>query len=136
MECSVCISFSFISLTISGLFGGDCRAISRCASERNRPLRGNCRRDCRADGISPRCLVCISSTMSGKNFKIETLVFPGVFPRGHPRCTQKPTDRLEVVVNKYSPRNNPEPKVGDVSLVLLHANGFHKVCSISWKGLP
>jgi hypothetical protein len=30
-------------------------------------------------------------------------------------------------VNKYSPRSNPTPTTGDVSLVLLHANGFHKV---------
>jgi hypothetical protein len=65
--------------------------------------------------------------MSLNKFNIETLVFPGVFPRGHHRCTQKPTDRLEVVVNKYSPQSNPNPKTGDVSLVLLHANGFHKV---------
>jgi hypothetical protein len=69
----------------------------------------------------------IPAIMSLNKFNIETLVFPGVFPRGHPRCTQKPTDRLEVVVNKYSPRSNPNPKTGDVSLVLLHANGFHKV---------
>ena len=69
----------------------------------------------------------IPAIMSLNKFNLEALVFPGVFPRGHPRCTQKPTDRLEVVVNKYSPRSNPNPKTGDVSLVLLHANGFHKV---------
>jgi hypothetical protein len=65
--------------------------------------------------------------MSAKTFVVENLVFPGVFPRGHPRCTQTPNDRLEIVLNKYVPKNNPNPKVGDVSLILLHANGFHKV---------
>lgn len=54
-------------------------------------------------------------------------MFPGVFPRGHPRCTQSPSDRLEVVVRKYSPWSNPCPAIGDVTLVLMHANGFHKV---------
>jgi len=68
--------------------------------------------------------------MSAINFNVETLVYPGVFPRGHPRCTQKPTDRLEIVVNKYVPRNNPQAKTGDVTLILLHANGFHKVHSL------
>ena len=70
--------------------------------------------------------------MSAKNFIVETLVFSGVYPRGHPRCTQSPNDRLEVVVNKYQPRNNPKPTTVDVSLILLHANGFHKV--IDFKG--
>jgi len=65
--------------------------------------------------------------MSSKNFIVETLVFPGVYPRGNRRCTQSPADRLEVVVNRYTPRNNPSPKTGDVTLILLHANGFHKV---------
>jgi hypothetical protein len=37
---------------------------------------------------------------------------------------------LEVVVKKYVPRNNPNPTTGDVSLVMLHANGFHKVWSL------
>lgn len=54
-------------------------------------------------------------------------MFPGVFPRGHPRVTLSPHDRLDVVVNKYSPKSNPNPKTGDVTLILLHANGFHKV---------
>ena len=54
-------------------------------------------------------------------------MFPGVFPRGHPRCTQTANDRLDIVVNKYRPKNNPNPKTGDVSLILLHANGLPKV---------
>jgi hypothetical protein len=73
--------------------------------------------------------------MSAANFNIETLVYPGVFPRGHLRCTQKPTDRLEVVVNKYMPKNNPQPRTGDVTLILLHANGFHKVYSSKLDGI-
>jgi hypothetical protein len=64
--------------------------------------------------------------MSRSNFTIDELVFPGVFPRGHRRCTQSPSDRLDVVVNRYTPRNNPSSQRGDVTLVLLHANGFHK----------
>ena len=66
--------------------------------------------------------------MSAENFVVETLTFPGVSPRGHPRVTQSPNDRLEIVVNRYSPKINPNPKTGDVTLILLHANGFHKVC--------
>src|SRR5579859_7009581 len=58
-------------------------------------------------------------TMSTANFVVETLTFRGVYPRGHPRITLHPTDRLEVVVNKYSPRSNLEPRRGDVSIVLL-----------------
>jgi hypothetical protein len=71
--------------------------------------------------------------MSTKNFVVETLVFPGVFPRGHPRITLSPDDRLDIVVNKYSPKSNPNPKTGDVTLILLHANGFHKVCCLLMK---
>ena len=67
--------------------------------------------------------------MSAANFRVETFVYPGVFPRGHPRCTQKPTDRLEIVVNKYTPKSNPSPGTGDVTLILLHANGFHEIFS-------
>ena len=65
--------------------------------------------------------------MGSQNFIVETLVFPAVYPREFRRCTQSPKDRLEVVVNRYTPRTNPAPKTGDVTLVLLHANGFHKV---------
>ena len=72
-------------------------------------------------------------SMSTKNFVVETLVFPGVFPRGHPRITLSPDDRLDIVVNKYSPKSNPNPKTEDVTLILLHANGFHKVCCLSMK---
>ena len=71
--------------------------------------------------------------MSTKNFVVETLVFPGVFPRGHPRITLSPNDRLDIVVNKYSPKSNPNPKTGDVTLILLHANGFHKACCLSMR---
>ena len=71
--------------------------------------------------------------MSTKYFVVETLVFPGVFPRGHPRITLSHDDRLDIVVNKYSPKSNPNPKTGDVTLILLHANGFHKVCCLSMK---
>ena len=65
--------------------------------------------------------------MSAANFLVETLVFPGVFPRGLARSTQSPEDRLQIVVNKYTPRNNPNPQIGDVTLTMAHANGFHKV---------
>lgn len=69
--------------------------------------------------------------MSAENFDVRTLVFTGVHPRGHPRCTQSPVDRLEIVVNKYSPRSNPNPQTGDVALILLHANGFHKALGMT-----
>lgn len=82
---------------------------------------------CRAPDLLSQSFHFRFITMSAKNFVVETLVFPGVFPRGHPRCTQSPNDRLDIVVNKYSPRTNLVPVTGDVSLILLHANGFHKV---------
>jgi hypothetical protein len=99
------------------------------------------RSDCRTRSLNsvlkstPSRFVDFIPVMSLKNFNIETLTFQGVFPRGHPRCTQKPTDRLEVVVNKYTPRSNPNPKTGDVSIILLHANGFHKVLDLRWISL-
>ena len=69
--------------------------------------------------------------MSAESFIVETTVFDGVYPRSLPRATRSPHDILQIVVNKYTPKNNPNPHVGDVSITLLHANGFHKVCPLA-----
>lgn len=35
---------------------------------------------------------------------------------------------LHLAVKEYIPRDNPNPKPGDVTIIGAHANGFTKVC--------
>ncbi|KAF3196712.1 Mitochondrial outer membrane protein iml2 [Orbilia oligospora] len=67
------------------------------------------------------------SYMTAKGlFKVEKHLTPAFPIREHPRGTWKDDDRLELMVNQYKPVNNPEPKAGDLTLIVAHANGFHK----------
>ena len=64
--------------------------------------------------------------MSGEYFNKIEVTFEGVHPRAHPRCTRTPHDRLTIVGNNYVPKSNRHPATGDVTLIVAHANGFHK----------
>ncbi|KAK6499638.1 hypothetical protein TWF481_010001 [Arthrobotrys musiformis] len=67
------------------------------------------------------------SYMTAKgHFKVEKHVIPAFPIREHPRGTWTDDDRLELMVNQYKPVNNPDPKPGDLTLIVAHANGFHK----------
>ena len=63
--------------------------------------------------------------MSSQYFKKEVIITEAVHPRHHPNATQHPDDRLEVVTTKYTPISNPNPGKNDLTIVLMHANGFH-----------
>jgi hypothetical protein len=60
-------------------------------------------------------------------FQVTEFVFDATYPREHPRDTRSPSDRLEIVGSRYVPLNNLHPGSEDVSLLVCHANGFHKV---------
>ncbi|KAK9450481.1 alpha/beta-hydrolase [Limtongia smithiae] len=66
-------------------------------------------------------------TSAAAVFDIDRLVLPGVSPRTSPRAVRNPeTDRLDIVAKRYTPKSNPSPRAGDVTIVAAHANGFPK----------
>ena len=62
--------------------------------------------------------------MSAKYFKKEVIVTDAAYPRQYPRSTINPDDRLELVINKFTPLSNPNPGKNDLSIVYAHATGF------------
>ncbi|KAF3905483.1 hypothetical protein ABW20_dc0107699 [Dactylellina cionopaga] len=65
-------------------------------------------------------------TTSKGHFKVEKHIIPAFPIREHLRGTWNDNDLLQLVVNHYKPVNNPDPKPGDLTLIVAHANGFHK----------
>ncbi|KAK6335612.1 hypothetical protein TWF696_002379 [Orbilia brochopaga] len=58
--------------------------------------------------------------------KVEKHIIPAFPIREHPRGVWDENDKLNLVVNHYRPVSNPQPKPGDLTLIVSHANGFHK----------
>lgn len=62
-------------------------------------------------------------------FNIKEHIIEAAHIREYARATANAQDeRLVVHVKQYFPRDNPEPKKGDVTIIGGHANGFPKVC--------
>ncbi|KAF3909791.1 hypothetical protein ABW21_db0200853 [Orbilia brochopaga] len=57
---------------------------------------------------------------------VQKHVIPAFPIREHPRGVWHDDDRPQLVVNHYRPVANPEPRAGDLTLIVAHANGFHK----------
>lgn len=62
------------------------------------------------------------------SWTVKKHIIPGFFTREFAGATQKHNDRLKVVVNQYIPsKYAPREDDGAITLVVAHANAFHKV---------
>ncbi|KAG6184711.1 hypothetical protein E4U10_006339, partial [Claviceps purpurea] len=60
-------------------------------------------------------------------FHVTEHVIDGAHIREYPRATADDQDApLVLHVKQYTPRNNPSPRKGDVTIIGGHANGFPK----------
>lgn len=70
-----------------------------------------------------------SPTMSAV-FDIKEHVVDAQHIREHARATAHSQEEvLRLAVKQYIPKDNPNPKPGDITVIASHANGFVKVTS-------
>lgn len=61
-------------------------------------------------------------------FHIKHHIIDAAHIREYPRATANSQDEtLKLHVNEYIPKDNPNPRKGDVTIIGGHANGFPKV---------
>lgn len=66
--------------------------------------------------------------MSAHLFRIAEHVVPSQHIREYPRATaHEQEDILNLAVKQYTPLNNLDPQLGNVTIIGAHANGFPKV---------
>lgn len=65
-------------------------------------------------------------------FDIKEHVVDAQHIREYPRATaNSQEDVLQLAVKQYIPKDNPNPKPGDITIIASHANGFVKVNSFT-----
>lgn len=70
--------------------------------------------------------------MASSPFRIVEHVVPCQHIREYPGATaREQEDTLHLAVKQYIPLDNPNPQLGDVTILAAHANGFPKVWSTS-----
>lgn len=63
-------------------------------------------------------------------FHVKDHIIDGQHIREYPNATaHSQDDILQVVVRQYTPKNNPTPQKGDITIIATHANGFVKVAA-------
>lgn len=61
-------------------------------------------------------------------FDVKEHVVDGQHIREYPRATAHSQEEvLQLAVKQYIPKDNPNPKPGDITIIASHANGFVKV---------
>ena len=61
-------------------------------------------------------------------FEIKEHVIDAQHIREYPRATADSQEEVfKLAVKQYTPKNNPNPQPGDLTLIATHANGFVKV---------
>lgn len=75
--------------------------------------------------------------MSSKNFIIKDHAVPGQYIRELPNALAVDENTsLQLHVRQYTPRSNPHPKPGDITIIALHACAFtHEVYEPLWDDL-
>ncbi|KAI1826699.1 Alpha/beta hydrolase family-domain-containing protein [Xylaria intraflava] len=69
----------------------------------------------------------MTTTISSFPFHIKEHIVPGQHIREWPRATSNSQeDVLNLHVKQYTPKDNPSPQPGDVTILAAHANGFPK----------
>lgn len=65
-------------------------------------------------------------------FDVKEYVVDGQHIREYARATAHSQEEvLKVAVKQYTPRDNPNPQPGDITIIASHANGFVKVARLS-----
>jgi hypothetical protein len=66
--------------------------------------------------------------MSVSRYRIKEHIIPCQHIREYAHATLDPQeDVLHLAVKQYTPLDNQEPSLGDVTIIAAHANGFPKV---------
>jgi len=66
--------------------------------------------------------------MSALLFNVVEHTTPCQHIREYPRGTRlRQEDVLHLAIKQYTPLNNLQPKEGDITIIVTHANGFPKV---------
>lgn len=63
-------------------------------------------------------------------FHITEHVIDSQHIREYPHATRRSEDALKLVVKKYTPKSNPNPQPGDLTIIGAHGSGFPKVSSL------
>lgn len=78
------------------------------------------------------------SAMSTSPFTITEHVIDGQHIREYPHATKTGDDVMKLAVKRYTPKSNPDPQPGDVTIIGAHGSGFPKVghySHIGYEGL-
>ena len=68
--------------------------------------------------------------MSEEFFHVQEHTLPCQHIRHYPFATLREDEEvLHLAIKQYPPKNNPNPKRGDVTIIGAHANGLPKVLS-------
>ncbi|KAL4919838.1 Alpha/beta hydrolase family-domain-containing protein [Aspergillus aurantiobrunneus] len=67
-----------------------------------------------------------SSPSSTSPFTITEHVTEGQHVREYPRATKPDSEALKIAVKRYTPKSNPSPQPGDLTIIGAHASGFPK----------
>lgn len=65
--------------------------------------------------------------MATSPFIITEYIVDGQHVREYPRATRTGDDVLKLAVKRYTPKSNPNPQPGDVTIIGAHGSGFPKV---------
>lgn len=65
--------------------------------------------------------------MGASIFEITEHVVPCQHIREYARATIQPDGPLDLVIKQYTPKSNPDPQPGDVTIIATHGSGFPKV---------
>lgn len=76
--------------------------------------------------------------MTTSPFTITEYVIDGQHIREYPHATKTGDDVMKLAVKRYTPKSNPNPQPGDVTIIGAHGSGFPKVghsTNIRYEGL-
>lgn len=65
--------------------------------------------------------------MVTSHFTITEYVIDGQHIREYPHATRTGDDVMKLAVKRYAPKSNPNPQLGDVTIIGAHGSGFPKV---------
>lgn len=66
-------------------------------------------------------------------FLITEHVIDSQHVREYPRATRTGDDALKLMVKQYTPKSNPHPQPGDLTIIGAHGSGFPKVSGLDHR---
>uniref|UniRef100_A0A093VIB3 Peroxisomal membrane protein LPX1 n=1 Tax=Talaromyces marneffei PM1 TaxID=1077442 RepID=A0A093VIB3_TALMA len=74
--------------------------------------------------------------MATSPFIITEHIVDGQHIREYPHATRRGDDALKLVAKRYTPKSNPNPQLGDVTIIGAHGSGFPKeMYEPIWEGV-